>query len=178
MSAEEFKEKVLPVNQKLFRLAFRFLGNLQEAEDTVQEVFLKLWNMRHKLGEINKIDAFATTMTKNLCLDKLKSKRMFSIEDNNLNILNRESASEDPHRLSEQNENMDIVKKIVDTLPEQMKSIMIMRDMEEYSFEEIHEITGLTLNNIRVNLSRARKQVKNELIRVHEYGTERDKNAS
>ncbi len=178
MNAEEFKQKVLPVNQKLFRLSFRFLDNLQEAEDTVQEVFLKLWGMRYKLNEINKIEAFAMTMTKNLCLDKLKSKRMVSIDDSNLNLHNKASINENPHEMSENRENLSIVRNIIDSLPEQMKSIMIMRDLEEYSFEEIQDITGLTMNNIRVSLSRARKQVRNELIKVHEYGTERNKNTS
>jgi RNA polymerase sigma-70 factor (ECF subfamily) len=173
MNAEEFKEKVLPVNQKLFRLAFRFLSNVQEAEDAVQEVYMKLWNMRNKLNEINKVEAFATTMTKNLCLDKIKARHTVSIDDQ-LNINNKSSVSDNPLELSENKENMSLIRMIIDTLPEQMKSIMIMRDLEEYSFEEIQEITGLTLNNIRVSLSRARQQVRTELTKVHEYGIKRN----
>ena len=171
MNAEEFKQKVLPVNQKLFRLSFRFLGNVQEAEDAVQEVFLKLWSMRHKLIEVNKLEAFAITMTKNLCLDKIKARRTVSIEEQHLNLVNKASVNENPLEMSEKHENIRIVKRIIDSLPEQMKSIMVMRDMKEYSFDEIQDITGLTMNNIRVHLSRARKQVRNELIKVHEYGT-------
>ena len=174
MNAEEFKGKVLPVNQKLFQLAFRFLGNVQEAEDAVQEVYLKLWNMRDKLNEINKVEAFATTMTKNLCLDKIKARRTVSIEDQFITINNRASVNDNPLEISENKENFNLVKRIIDSLPEQMKSIMIMRDLEEYSFEEIQEITGLTMNNIRVSLSRARQQVRTELTKVHEYGIKRN----
>jgi len=173
MNAEEFKEKVLPVNQKLFRLAFRFLSNVQEAEDAVQEVYLKLWSMRNKLNEINKVEAFATTMTKNLCLDKIKARRTVSIDDQ-LTINNKASINDNPLELSENKENISLVRRMIDSLPEQMKSIMIMRDLEEYSFEEIQEITGLTLNNIRVSLSRARQQVRTELTKVHEYGIKRN----
>jgi RNA polymerase sigma factor (sigma-70 family) len=173
MNAEEFKEKVLPVNQKLFRLAFRFLSNVQEAEDAVQEVYMKLWSMRNKLNEINKVEAFATTMTKNLCLDKIKARRTVSIDDQ-LTINNKASINDNPLELSENKENISLVRRMIDSLPEQMKSIMIMRDLEEYSFEEIQEITGLTLNNIRVSLSRARQQVRTELTKVHEYGIKRN----
>ena len=56
--------------------------------------------------------------------------------------------------------------------------MIILRDIEEYSFEEIQEITGLDINYIRVNLSRARKQVRDELIKVHGYGNERNKTTS
>jgi RNA polymerase sigma factor (sigma-70 family) len=178
MNAEEFKQKVLPVNQKLFRLSFRFLGNVQEAEDVVQEVYLKLWNMRNKLEEINKVEAFATTMTKNLCLDKIKARRTVSIEEQLKNLNNKASSSENPLEMSESSENINLVRLIIDSLPEQLKSIMIMRDIEEYEFEEIQAITGLTLNNIRVSLSRARKLVRTELIKVHEYGIRKSKDTS
>jgi RNA polymerase sigma-70 factor (ECF subfamily) len=177
MNAEEFKEKLLPVSQKLFRLSYRFLSNIQEAEDIVQEVYLKLWSMRHKLDEINKVEAFATTVTKNLCLDKIKARRTVSLEGF-ISIGNNMIANETPLEISESKENMNLVKLIIGSLPEQMKSIMIMRDMEGYSFEEIQDITGLTLNNIHVSLSRARKQVRDELIKVHEYGIKQNKNTS
>lgn len=172
MNAAEFKTKVLPVNQKLLRLSFRFLGDLQEAEDAVQEVFIKLWNMRDKLAGVNNIEAFATTIIKNYCLDKLKARRTVSLESQAQHIHSREDTYENPHQMSENQDSVDFVKMIIDQLPDQQKSVMIMRDIEEYSFEEIQEITGFDMNYIRVNLSRARKQVREELIKVHEYGTE------
>lgn len=171
MNAEEFKRKVLPVNQKLLRLSFRFLGNVQEAEDAVQEVFIKLWNMRDKLADINNVEAFATTITKNHCLDKIKARRTVSIETQ-VHVHSREDEGYSPHQMSENQDSVGFVKQIIDHLPDQQKSVIIMRDVEEYSFEEIQEITGFDMNYIRVNLSRARKQVREELIKVHEYGTE------
>lgn len=178
MNAEEFKHKILPVNQKLLRLAFRFLGNVQEAEDIVQEVFMKLWNMRSKLSEINSIEAFASTTTKNLCLDKIKARRTVSIDSQVQIISKREDASSSPHQIIENQDSVDFIKNTIDRLPEQQKSVIIMRDMEEYSFEEIQAITGYDLNYIRVNLSRARKHVREELIKVHDYGTQSSKTTS
>ena len=73
MTTEEFKSEVLPVKNKLYRLALRLIGDAEEAQDIVQEIFLRLWSKREKLREYRSIEAFAMTMTRNLCLDKLKS---------------------------------------------------------------------------------------------------------
>lgn len=178
MDAVEFKEKILPVHQKLLRLSFRFLGNIQEAEDVVQEVFMKLWNMRGQLDEIKNHEAFSTTITKNLCLDKIKARRTVRLDDQLPTLVNRASVNHDPHQLSENLETMVIIRQIIQHLPEQQQTVLIMRDIEQYEFEEIQSITGLDMNYIRVNLSRARKQVREELIKVHAYGTERNKTAS
>jgi RNA polymerase sigma factor (sigma-70 family) len=178
MNAEEFKKRVFPVNQKLIRLSFRFLGNLPEAEDVVQEIYLKLWNMRHKLSDINNLEAFATTITKNLCLDKIKARRTVPLDEQLSYLNNRESLSEDPHQISENIDNMIFLKLIIDHLPEQQKILIILRDLEQYTFEEIEEITGQNLNYIRVNLSRGRKQIREALIKVHNYGTKQSKGTS
>lgn len=161
------------MHQKLFRLCCRFLGTAADAEDAIQEVYLKLWNMRDKLTGIDNIEAFSTTVTKNHCLDKLKMKKPVPMDD----LLNNTvvDSSQSPYSKVENYNNTFFIKQIIDTLPDQQKTIMVMRDIEEYSFDEIQAITGLDMNNIRVNLSRARKHVRNELIKVHDYGTERNK---
>ena len=74
MTIEKFKEDILPMKNKLFRMALRLLKSTAEAEDVVQEIFLKLWSKRETLKEYRSIEAFSMTMTKNLCLDKLKAK--------------------------------------------------------------------------------------------------------
>ena len=170
MNSNDFKETLLPINQKLYRLCLRFLTNREEAEDAVQEVYLKLWNMRDKLGDINNLEAFATTMAKNLCLDKIKSRRLITMDDMTRQFANSPSADKDPYRQVENFDTVNIVQHIINQLPDQQKSVITMRDIDEFSFEEIEEFTGLSINNIRVNLSRARKQVRDELIKVHEYG--------
>jgi RNA polymerase sigma factor (sigma-70 family) len=173
MTSEEFKNRLIPMHQRLYRLCYRFLGTAADAEDAIQEVYLKLWNMRDKLTGIDNIEAFSTTVTKNYCLDRLKLKKTVRMDDLLTNSV-VDSAQSPYHRVENYN-NTFFVKQIIDTLPDQQKTIMVMRDIEEYDFDEIQAITGLDLNNIRVNLSRARKQVRNELIKVHDYGTEQNK---
>ncbi len=171
MNSNEFKLKLLPINQKLYRYSFRFISNREEAEDIVQEVYLRLWNIRYKLGDIINLEAFATTITKNLCLDKLKSRYLSLTDDLNKQVINAESFEIDPHKRIENIDNIAIVKNIINQLPYQQQFIFKLKDLDELSFEEIEEITGLNINNIRVNLSRARKHIRNELIKIHEYGT-------
>lgn len=166
MTVEEFKSEVLPVKNKLYRFAKRLLQNAAEAEDTVQEVFLKLWTGKEKIREYRSVEAFAMVITRNLCLDKLKSPRSKSsvlIEPD----LRVEEKTPDKH--FEAKDSINIVHQIIETLPEQQKMIIQLRDVEGYEFEEIAEILNLKLNAVRVNLSRARKKVRDELIRKHNY---------
>jgi len=166
MTQEEFKTEVLPLKDKLYRLAFRLLNNREEARDTIQEVMLRLWSKGEDLSEYRNIGAFALTMTRNLCLDKLKSRKW------------KESTFEEGYHdrvdntASAKLENKDavrVVKSIINGLPEQQKTVIQLRDIEELDFDEIAEIMQLSLNNIRVLLSRARKKVRDELIKIHTY---------
>lgn len=166
MTIEDFKSDILPMKNKLFRLALRLLNSNYEAEDIVQDIFLRLWSNREKLNEYRSIEAFAMTMTKNLCLDKLKGKNTKHLE---LNQIIPMDIMENPYK---QIDNKDIMKKIygiINELPEQQKIIIQMRDVEGCDFDEIAEVTQLSLNTIRVNLSRARKKVREVLIKIQNY---------
>lgn len=166
MTLETFKIEVLPLKNKLYRLAKRLLGNMQEAEDVVQEVFLRLWARKDRLEELKSIEAFAMTITKNLSLDKLKSKgyRLDDLTERNEEIMNIT-----PYKSLELNDSYKKVLKIIDTLPEQQRLIIHMRDIEEYDFDEIADVMKLSVNTIRVNLSRARKKVRETLIKTYDY---------
>lgn len=170
MTAEDFKITLLPLKNKLFRLAFRLLNNREEAEDVVQEVYLKIWKLRSELGKYKSVEALMMTITRNMCLDKLKSK------SNKFSTLNEDlhaGCTEDFMVKSEQNEKVEKVKMLMQTLPEQQKTIMHLRDVEGYDFEEILKITGYDLNYIRVNLSRARKKIRETLLNFQKHETER-----
>lgn len=169
MTKEEFKSLVLPSKDKLFRVALALLGNRQEAEDTLQDAYLKLWDMRDRLPEYDNVEALAVTMTKNLCLDKLRSYRHRKQNDAGVESLPIRSAGPDPARAAELKESHQAIYAIFETLPEQQKLIIHLRDVEHYSYEEIRDMTGLTVNNIRVNLSRARKTVRREYLKQQDY---------
>ena len=168
MNQFDFIKTINPFKDKLFRLAKRLLVSTEEAEDATQEILVKLWNKNDSLGHINSIEAFAMTMTKNYCQDQLKSKRAQVLRlvddnyDNNQASLQKKLEDED---------SLSWVEKIMNDLPEQQKLILQMREIEQYEFNEIAEILNMNEGAIRVALSRARKTVKESMMKTHSYGT-------
>jgi RNA polymerase sigma-70 factor, ECF subfamily len=157
MELQEFKIKVIPLRNKLFRFAKRFLDNVEEAEDTVQEVYIRLWNMRNKLDQYRSVEALAMVTTRNMCLDRLKSKRYTTERIENLRDDVVDAAAE---KRNDQAELVLRIQRLIQTLPELQRTIMQLRDIEGYDFEEIAGIMGMNENAIRVNLSRARKKIR------------------
>ena len=166
MTQKEFIEVLLPSKDKLFRLAKRLLVSSDEAEDAVQEVYLKLWNGRDKIENYRSPEAFAITMTKNYCLDRLKSRQASNLKIVHSNYKNPDSIE----RKVEANEGVALVFKIMETLPEKQKIIMQLRDIEQFDFSEIAQMLDINETAIRVSLSRARKAVREQLIKQYNYG--------
>jgi RNA polymerase sigma-70 factor (ECF subfamily) len=162
MSQERFKAEILPIRDKLFHIAHKLLPEEEDAEDAVQEVLLKLWNTRDSLGSYDNVAAFATTVTKNHCLDKLRVKKRTDTLDD---IHYLHEASDNPYLQLERSNTEEVLRKIIEQLPPLQQTIIRMKDMEEYEVEEIAEITGTKPDAIRVNLSRARKKVREEYIK-------------
>lgn len=154
------------MKNKLYRFALRLISDVQESEDIVQEVFIRLWSRKEKLKEYRSIEAFAMTMTKNLCLDKLKSKSHSTIQ---LSAKHDETVEMTPYIEVERNDAYERVKILIEQLPEQQRMIIHMRDIEGYEYNEIADIMGISENTIRVNLSRARKKVRDMMIKNYNY---------
>jgi len=165
MTRAHFEDKILPISRNLYRFAFRFLSNREEAEDTVQETFIKLWNMRNKLHKYRSVEALAMTINRNMCLDILRKRRRDIFEETRPADIG--SPDIDPLRKLENSEAYCRVMEIIDTLPENYRTLMQMRDVEGYDYDDIAEIMGINVNLLRVNLSRARKIVREKLIEIY-----------
>jgi RNA polymerase sigma factor (sigma-70 family) len=171
MTIKEFKINLLPTKNKLFRMSLNLLNNRDDAEDAVQEVYMKIWKMQHKINSLKNIEAFLMTVARNHCLDKLKSKREKFISLND-NIINNVKSN-----YSEKNELTDLVdkvKQVMTQLPEQQRTIIHLRDIEGYSYDEIKEITGWDINYLRVNLSRGRNKIKETILKLQHYENARN----
>jgi RNA polymerase sigma-70 factor (ECF subfamily) len=167
MNQKEFMQLVNPFKDKLFRVAKRLLVSTEEAEDATQEVLVKLWNKNESLEAYNSVEALAMTMTKNYCLDQLKSKRASNLKIVHNNFTDREAG------LQQQVEDKDTwnwVEKIMNDLPQQQKLIVQLRDIEEMEFEEISKILDMNEQAIRTALSRARKTIRETMTKTHHYG--------
>ena len=136
MIREDFNDLVRQHNRKLYGYAFHFLRNQEEAEDAVQEVFIKLWNLGNKLDEYNSIRALATTMVKNFCIDQLR-KRKYLVQGENIqqDFIKADTAT--PYEIIERRESEKILDHIIDQLPNIYKEVIELREIEGLSYEEI-----------------------------------------
>lgn len=168
MNQKEFLDMVLPIKDNLYRLARRFLISSDEAEDAVQEVFLKLWKNKEAIKQYRTPQAYAYTMTKNYCLDRLKSKQASNLKLVHTNFENRTNLEQH----IEAKDGVSLLFKLMETLPEQQKNILHLRDVEQLEFSEIAKITNTSQANVRVALSRARKKIKDLLLKQYNHGVQ------
>jgi RNA polymerase sigma-70 factor (ECF subfamily) len=156
MQLIEFKLKIIPLKDKLFRFANQLVGRKEEAEDIVQDTFLKLWDKRSHLDEIKNAENFAMKMVKNASIDALRKRKTIQFEELKSHIGNAFS----PLDSLQESESMKQLNETIARLNKQQQFLIHLRDIEGYSYEEIAEISGLSVNTIRVNISRARKAIK------------------
>jgi RNA polymerase sigma-70 factor (ECF subfamily) len=168
MDAEIFKKVFLPYHKKLYRIAFQFLEDREDAEDVVQETYIKLWQKRDEWESLINPESFAITLLKNACLDFLKKVRPDVSHGFEMNIAAIDSFSiQLEHR-----DKLEYVQVIMSQLPVQQKQILEMKIWNNLSDEEIEKQTGLKKGNIKVIVSRARKTIK-ELYHKWEKDEER-----
>lgn len=167
MNATEFKQQFLPCHPKLYRVAFRLMGNAQDAEDMVQEAYLKLWNKRDELTSVLNTEAYCVTLIKNLCYDAMR--RTQPDEDGRTPEELSLSTDTNIAREVEQRDEVNQVKWLIGQLPEQQRQVILLRDVNDCSFEEIEQATGLNAINIRVLLSRARKKIREQFNEIMNY---------
>lgn len=167
MKSLDFEQLIAPFKDKVFRFAKRLLVSTEEAEDATQEVILRLWNKKETLTKYNSVEALAMTMTKNFCLDQLKSKRASNLQLVHSNYRDNQVGID---KQLEAKDSWNWVEKMINTLPEQQRLIIQMRDIEEYEFIEIAAVLEMNETAVRVALSRARKTIREQLVAKHNYG--------
>ncbi len=171
MTAEEFKNSVIPFSRKLYPMLFRILKDEEETRDALQDLMVKLWNKRNDLERCSNQTAYIITMAKNHSFDLLKKKRPTRIgAKEEHKILNLEASGAS----AETKEKYEHVHKIIEKLPEKYRTIIRLRDIDGFSFNEIKEMTGFEVPYLRVILSRARLKVKQEVEKIYDYDKTRE----
>ena len=166
MDIQVFKSYVFPIRDKLFQAAQKILQDSPEAEDVVQEVMLKLWVMRHELTGVRNIEAYVMQMNKNVCINRIRARRPASDSFDQL-----QAPGDTPDRHLENTDSVEMVTRIIESLPEMQQLVIRLRDIDGYQLEEIAEITGCEITAVRVNLSRARKKVKEIFFKINHFQT-------
>ena len=167
MKPLEFENLIAPFKDKVFRFAKRLLVSTEEAEDATQEVMVRLWHKKETLTNYNSVEALAMTMTKNFCLDQLKSKRASNLQLVHSNYRDNQVGID---QQLEAKDSWNWVEKMINELPEQQRLIIQMRDVEEFEFTEIAAVLEMNETAVRVALSRARKTIREQLVAKHNYG--------
>lgn len=162
MTQETFQSTVFVYKDKLYRLAKRLLVSEDEAFDALQNVMLKLWQMKDNLHTYNNIEAFAMQCIKNECFNRLKHTEVANNYKENVFL-----SSSTTH--FEIDNTSEIILQMINSLPDKQKMVIQLKDVEEYSMTEIAEIMEMEENAVRINLMRARQKIKVQLEKLFEY---------
>ena len=170
MKEISFRNDVLPLKDKLFRLALRITLNREEAEDIVQDTLIKVWNSRDKWQRLDSIEAYSLTIARNLSLDRIKKMDNLndSLEEQTTERLDETSST--PSERMIQKDKLNIVRNIINELPEKQRSCLQLRDIEGKSYKEIADILSITEDQVKVNIFRARQTVKQRFQQFDSYG--------
>lgn len=169
MNLEAFESRVLPVKNKLFRFALRFLADEEEAKDIVQDVLIRVWNGRDQMDGVQNWEAWCMRITKNLSLDRIRTltrKQTRPIEES----YNVRQEALTPHESTEVGESMEKISQMIASLPEKQRQVIHLRDVEGYSYQEICDILELDMSQVKVNLFRARNSVRAKMTKINAYG--------
>ncbi len=166
MTGKEFKNTIVPFSPRLYPMVARMLRSDEDARDAIQDIMLKLWKSRRKLNNHPNITGFVFLTARNHCLDIIKSSKAMVNVKNDYELEYGLRASEDNY---ESKEAGALVLNIIKELPESQRRIVVLRDIDGLEFNEIESLTGEKIENIRVNLSRARKKIGIKLTEIYDY---------
>lgn len=165
----DFRYDLLPLKNKLFRLALRITLDTAEAEDVTQETLLRIWSKRHEIGELKSLEAYSLTICRNLALDRSERK-----EAQNLPLdeqaLQTADTTPSPEEQLEHEEKLRRIHILFNRLPEKQRAAMQLRDIEGKSYREAAEILGISEEQFKVTLHRARQAVRTEYEKIERYG--------
>lgn len=168
MQEISFRNDILPLKDKLFRLALRITLDRVEAEDVVQDTMIRVWNKRDEWQQFESVEAYCLIVAKNLAIDRSQKKDAQNVE------LTPEMAEEadtsGPYDRLVNNERMKIIHRLINELPEKQRLIMQLRDIEGESYKDIAKVLQLTEEQVKVNLFRARQKVKQRYMEIDGYG--------
>lgn len=168
MQELSFRNDILPLKDKLFRLALRITFDRAEAEDVVQETLIRVWNKRDEWTQFGSVEAYCLTVAKNLAIDRSQKKDAQTLELTS--DMEQASDASSPYEKLVNKERMTLIHRLINELPEKQRLIMQLRDIEGKSYKEMAVLLNLTEEQVKVNLFRARQKVKQKFIDIEGYG--------
>ena len=169
MKEIDFRYDLLPLKNKLFRLALRSTLDSAEAEDITQDTLLRVWSRREYLKNVDSIEAFCMTICRNLALDQQEKKSAQNLSLDAAAVDTTDNALL-PDEKMEREEKMAQVQYLFNLLPEKQRTALQLRDIEEKTYKEVAEIMGVTEENVKVLIHRARMTIRQKYEKIEQYG--------
>lgn len=169
MKIIDFRHELLPLKDKMFRLALRITLNRAEAEDVTQDILLRVWEQRESLGELRSLEAYVLTAVRNLALDRVAKTDNVNVSLDDVQTDAFDSVPR-PDEDMEQQESLKRVREIMSGLPEAQRTALQLREIEGHSYRETADIMNVSEANVKVLIFRARQAVKNQIDKIENYG--------
>jgi len=167
-----FEELVNRFSKRLIHFAYRYVNDRGVAEDIVQETFLKVYKNKHSYKPIAKFSTWIFTITGNLAKTKLrkwKTRQTYNFsnyEDRDWeNTLEDESEDTNPQKEIIQTD-PEVIQQALANLPDHSKKVIILRDIQELSYDEISKITDVALGTVKSRINRARIKLQDEISKI------------
>lgn len=154
MTLETFNNEWLSLSDALYRVAYYMLENQADAEDVVQDLYVKLWKARDTLDAVFNPQAYCITLTKRMCIDRLRKVQTSELPEE------YESDSRGAEQELADKEKLQMIQAAIERLPQRERKVLKLKIMDELSYEEISRITGINYLSLRVLLSNARRKLK------------------
>lgn len=168
MKKISFRDDILPLKDKLYRLALGITFDTAEAEDIVQDTLIKVWGKREEWTGIDSIEAYCTTVCRNLSIDRSKKEETRHVQlDESLHT--RPDAST-PYEQLAARDGLELLQELLRELPQAQQDIVHLREIEGKSYKEIAETLGLSEEQVKVYLFRARQRIKKRYAEIQGYG--------
>ena len=166
--AERYTELISEVKETVYRLALSLVGERTEAEDITQDIYERVWRARDKVLLEEHPRAYVCRMTHNLAIDRVRKRSRLTI-GSSAELLNEQHGDgTDLRDISEQTQIL------IANLPDKQRTVIHLRDVEGYEIEEIAHILEMDVTSVRMNLSRARRSIREQLLKLMSYGVEQD----
>lgn len=162
MTAERFRKEYLPLQDELYRVAFYILESTPDAEDAVQDLYLRLWDAADALDGISSPKAYCIRLLRNICVDKLRRCR----PDGEEKLPLQASDEALPDERLDGRQRLEAAIGRMSTLSESERTVLMMRVFDDLSYEQIQKRTGLSYLSLRVHLSNARRKIRKSIDKI------------
>lgn len=168
MKEISFRNDILPLKDKLYRLALRITFDTAEAEDIVQETLIRVWDKRNEWPQLNSIEAYCLTICRQLSLDRSEKKEAQHVALDE--SLHSRPDTSTPYDSLTAREGLGLLQKLLKELPQTQQDIVQLREIEGKSYKEIAAILNLSEEQVKVYLFRARQRIKQKYTEIQGYG--------